>query len=295
VALASQYNSLLTDISEVSWSECGRLTLLAGNPVTTTDITGATKIYYAPFDGNVFNTYHTAITFRDVYRWTTDLELDISETSDYPANANFDVFMYHLSTSTDHNFLSLVTVEWTTDLTRAEELMDSYGIYTRTGFNPGFYKYLGTFRTVAAGQTEDSQTRRFLANYYNAVPKEMYCNETTQNTTTTDTPALWNASITNNQLGFVIPQPYGVVVDFGISAQLRPSTDDDYARCLLYIDGAAIPTVELINENMYNVRTGMWHPYKVATGYHYVNCYIDGTDGGTATFDDLVLSAMVMV
>lgn len=295
VALASQYNSLITDIEEFAWTRCGRLTLGTSDPVTTTDISAATTIYYTPFMGNIFNTFHTSATFRDIYKFT-EISLSLN-TTDHPANTNFDLYIYHLSTSTDSTYMTLTSVAWTTDLTRDDPLDNTQGTYTRNGYNPGFYKFVGSFRTVAAGQTEDSVTKRFLSNYYNAVPKNMFVEEGTENTSSTDVPALWNGSTTNNQLGFVVCQPYGITVDCSMQAWLKVATADNFARSVMFRDGAASdsPRIEISNYNEYYVQCSSMHPQHFATGYHYVNSYVDGTVAGTATFDTLVLSAKVWV
>ena len=296
VALASQYNNVLYDIKGFSWARSGRLTLTSTDAVTTTDVSAATTIYYVPFTGSIFNTFrNTSVNFSEVYRYDA-LSLALN-TTDHPANTNFDLYVYHLATSTSAEYLSLVSVAWSTDLTRAEDVLPYYGSYYRDGYGVGFYNFVGSFRTVAAGQTEDSVTKRFLANYYNKVPKNMYVIETTENTSTTDTPALWNASVTNNQLGFVVCDPYGYAVQLGLRSKQKAAVDGQYARTQIHLDGAeyTTPDINVSNYNDQYVKSADSATPVIPTGYHYINAYVYGTDGGTATFARLTLNAQVWV
>ena len=296
VALASQYNNLFYDIPSFTWIRSGRLTLTSTDAVTTTDITAATTIYYVPYAGSLFSTFrNTSIAFSEVYRFD-ELSLTLN-TTDHPANTNFDVYAYHLATSTDSTYLSLVSVAWSTDLTRDDALVEYYGTYSRTGFGVGFYNFVGSFRTVAAGQTEDSLTKRFLANYYNKVPKNMYVEQVATFTSTTDTPALWNGSTTNNQLEFIVCEPYGYSVQMGLRPNLQVATDGQLARAQIHIDGAeyTTPSMHVSNYNDQYIKLRDSGNPILPTGYHYINVYAFGTDGGTATYTSLKVDAQVWV
>jgi hypothetical protein len=145
---------------------CGRLTLTSGVPVTTRDVTAAGTLYFTPYKGNRLALYTgegwTAHTF-------AELSLSLAG---WPANTNFDIFIYdNAGTPT------LEGVAWTDATTRATALALQDGVYVKAG--AATRRYLGTVRTVAAGQCEDSTARRFVWNYYNRVTRELRAIEPT--------------------------------------------------------------------------------------------------------------------
>lgn len=136
----------------------GRLTLTTGVPVTTTDVTGATNVYYTPY-------LHNGIGLYDGTSWTlftfTERTLALGTLSN---NTNYDVFLYDNSGT-----LTLESLAWTDDTTRATALTTQDGVYVKSGATTR--RYLGTFRTTATTTTEDSAAKRFLWNAYNRVTR----------------------------------------------------------------------------------------------------------------------------
>ena len=126
----------------------GRLTLTSGTPVTTSDVTGATSIYYTPYISNV-------ISLWTGYRWQP---IEFSEytlalgtlTSGKP----YDVFAYLSS-----GVLALEMLAWTNDTTRATAITIQDGRYCKSGDKTRLY--LGTFYTTATTTTEDSENNRY--------------------------------------------------------------------------------------------------------------------------------------
>jgi hypothetical protein len=135
----------------------GRLTLTSGTPVTTSDVTGATSIYYTPYVSNVISLWTGA-------RWQP---IEFSEytlalgtlTSGKP----YDVFAYLSS-----GVLALEMLAWTNDTTRATAITIQDGRYCKSGDKTRLY--LGTFYTTATTTTEDSAANRYLWNAYNRAP-----------------------------------------------------------------------------------------------------------------------------
>jgi hypothetical protein len=132
----------------------GRLTLTSGTPVTTSDVTGATSIYYAPF----------ASTLIPLYNGTIWQLVEFAETTlalgTLTASLPYDVFAY-----VSANALVLELLAWTNDTTRATAITIQDGRYCKSGDKTRLY--LGTFRTTATTTTEDSNLHRFLFNAYN--------------------------------------------------------------------------------------------------------------------------------
>lgn len=150
---------------------CGRLTLTSGLPVTITDVTAATTVYYTP--AGSCNTI-------DLYNGTNWAQYAFAEVSiAVPATTAtmYDVFAYDNS-----GVVALELTAWTNDTTRATALVLQNGVYSKTGALTR--RYLGSFRTGAvSGQTIDSFAQRYLWNYYNRVSRPMRVLEATDSWT----------------------------------------------------------------------------------------------------------------
>ena len=134
----------------------GRLTLTSGTPVTTSDVTGATSIYYTPYVSNGIALWDSGQTkWVPVIFAETTLALG-TLTSGLP----YDVFGYLSSGA-----LALELLAWTNGTTRATAVTLQDGRYCKSGDKTRLY--LGTFYTTSTTATEDSVTKRFLFNAYN--------------------------------------------------------------------------------------------------------------------------------
>jgi len=150
----------------------GRLTLTTAVPVTTSDVIGATTVYFTPYNGNRVRIY-------DGTRWKmysfTERSLALGTlTSGRP----YDVFIYD-----NAGTLTLEFTAWTSDTARATALTTQDGVLVKSGSTTRLY--LGTFRTTSTTATEDSTARRLLVNYYNQVPGRLYSFDNTNS---------WNSS-----------------------------------------------------------------------------------------------------
>ena len=145
----------------------GRLTLTSGVPITTSDVTAATTLYFTPFGGNRVALYNG--TSWSIYTFT---ERSLS-LSGFIANTSYDIFLYD-----NAGTLTLEATAWTNATTRATALVLQEGIYVRSGATTR--RYLGTIRIGATtGQTEDNARRRFIYNEFNAVQRRVAALETT--------------------------------------------------------------------------------------------------------------------
>ncbi|GIW81501.1 MAG: hypothetical protein KatS3mg105_3308 [Gemmatales bacterium] len=173
----------------------GRLTLTSGTPVTTSDVTGATTIYFTPYNGN-------RIALYDGTKWKiysfSELSLSLSSIS---ANKNYDVFIYD-----NAGTLTLeLSAAWTNDTTRADALTTQDGVKVKSGATTR--RYLGTIRgSATAGQVNDKRDERGLANWYNAVTRPLKKREhsgTSSWTSTNTAYHSWNND-SNNNVGVVV-------------------------------------------------------------------------------------------
>jgi hypothetical protein len=169
----------------------GRLTLVSGTPVVTSDQAAKTTIYYTPYAGSV-------APFWDGTSWTLiglaelSLALDSSSghTGYHQSGKNFDLFL-----DANSGTPRLVSgPAWTNDTTRASDIARQNGVWlnaasmtARFGTNSGDTAtiaasratWVGTFRASADGQTEyvrggigsgGASARLLLWNAYNRVP-----------------------------------------------------------------------------------------------------------------------------
>jgi hypothetical protein len=138
----------------------GRLTLTSGTPITTSDVTGATNVYYCPY-------VHDRITL-----WTGDYWRTIQFTEytlalgTVTSGKPYDVFAY-----LNAGALALESLIWTDDTTRATAITLQDGRYCKSGDKTRLY--LGSFYTTSTSATEDSAANRFLFNAYNVAIKHI--------------------------------------------------------------------------------------------------------------------------
>lgn len=139
----------------------GRLTLTSNTPVTTSDVSGASTLYYTPYPGSQFS---GKIRLYNSSKWQiyTFDEISLS-LSGLTSGKNYDIFIYD-----NAGTLTLeLSSAWTNDTTRNDALTLQDNVYIKSGSVTR--RYIGTLRTTGTTTTEDSETKRFLWNYYNRV------------------------------------------------------------------------------------------------------------------------------
>lgn len=191
----------------------GRLSLTVATPVTTSDVTGATAIYYVPSRGSLIPIYNGSS-----FTPTTFAELTLSLVAAHAANTLYDIFVFNNSgvpvVVTGPAWPSDVargTGAGTTELTRVGGIpVNAVSMTGRNGsttYSIGANQatYVGTFRTTGStGTTEDSFTKRLLWNCYDRRARPMAKNDATATWVySTATFRQANGS-TANELAFVI-------------------------------------------------------------------------------------------
>lgn len=169
----------------------GRLTLETGVPVSTSDQTAKTTMYFTPYKGNRVALYDGSAW--DIYTFTEKSLALGTLTGSLP----YDVFLYNNSGT-----LTLEFTAWSSATARATALTTQDGVYVKSGSTTR--RYLGTFYTASTTTTEDSAAKRYVWNYYNRVPRTLQKTEATVTWAyTTATFRQANAS-TANQVDMVV-------------------------------------------------------------------------------------------
>lgn len=148
----------------------GRLTLESGVPLSTSDQTARSTLYYSPFRFGSIALY-TGTLWKIVPFTEVSLSL-----SGLIASRNYDVFLYDNSGTP-----TLELTAWSTDTARATALILQDGVEVRSGAPTR--RYLGTIRTTGTNTTEDSRSRRFVWNHSNRINRPLYQLETTNSWT----------------------------------------------------------------------------------------------------------------
>jgi len=152
----------------------GRLTLTSGTPVTTADVTGATSVYYTPYVGNTISLYDGSSAWTNVVFTQITISL-----SGFTASKPYDIFIYDNSGTA-----TAETLIWTNTTTRATALAYQDGVLVKSGATTR--RYVGTvYINASGGQTDDSEVKRYLQNYYHRVRKSLRRIETTESWTYT--------------------------------------------------------------------------------------------------------------
>lgn len=163
----------------------GRLTLTTAVPVTVSDVTAATTLYYTPYQGN-------RIALYDGTQWGVYSFAELSIAVPATTSQMYDVFAY-----SNAGVVALEVLAWTNDTTRATALTLQDGVLVKTGATTR--RYIGSFRTTGTiGQTEDSKAKRYVWNMYNRRSRFMQVLESTDSWTyTTDTWRQANGAAAN--------------------------------------------------------------------------------------------------
>lgn len=148
-----------------AWAEDIRLTLQQGVPVTTADITTATSVCLEPYLSP-----HNQLSVYDGTNWVT---IDVAPStyclsvSGLTANANYDVLV---ATSGGLPALSWSPAYASDTSPPARALQNGVDVAASDHTK----LVIGAVHVNSIGKLEDSHTHRWLSNYYNPQPREMW-------------------------------------------------------------------------------------------------------------------------
>lgn len=288
IAVASGFSSITTanitdrrefanliDFLQLKIAIAGRLTLTSNTPVTTSDVTAATTLYYTPFNGSriaLYNGYYWR------YHTLTELSIAIPSTT----NTNYDVYCYADSAGT----LALELVAWTNDTTRATALTTQDNILVKTG--DATRRYLGTIRTTGvSGQCEDSVSKRFVWNYYHRLRRKLRRVDSTASWTYAGAGAFRSMNNSTSNRVEVVCGVSEDLIDLYFSLSAGTSVANVSAQAGIGINSVTVDSSDSSQQFSggtirYDVTARINNPTIV--GYTYYQM-LEGSANGTATFD----------
>jgi hypothetical protein len=235
----------------------GRLTLTAATPVTTADVTAATTIRWALYEGNQIALYSGT---EWVARTTAELSIAVPATTD----TGYDVFIYD-----NAGVPTLELTSWTNLTTRATALTLQDGVLVKTGATTR--RYVGSFRTTGvSGQTEDSEANRYVWNYYHRMRRPIKRVEGTDSWTYTTATYRQANNSTSNQVNVFIGVAE-VPVDIALNAYASNAGTINLWSAIGY-DSVTVPILPIYGSvDIAGVPSQMYGRivHYPAVGYHY--------------------------
>jgi len=260
----------LVDIATISE---GRLTTEPGVPLSTSDRSNQTTIYFTPYMGNniaLFNGTNWVVTA------FTELSLVLSGLT---SGQNHDIFIY--------NNAGTVTIDtptaWTDSVTRATALVAQDGVWVKSGATTR--RYVGTIRATSTTQTQDTLAQRFVWNYQNRLTKKLQVLEATNSWTyVTNGWRSANTSV-NNRVEFVLGQS-DVLVEARVFNQIQAGA----GTVNYYANGVGLDTTTNVSSQVrgsgaaVNIINQVWSDYKdyPGLGYHFLQ-WVERSNGSSVT------------
>lgn len=250
----------------------GRLTLTSGTPVTTSDVTSSTSVYYTPFINN-------HISLWDGSAW---LSTEFSETTlaigTVTSGLPYDVFGYLSSSS-----LAVEKLAWTNGTTRATAVTIQDGRYCKSGDKTRLY--LGSFYSSSTTQTADTNAKRFLFNAYNRKMRKLKVVDTTDSWTySTASWRSWNNSTANRVEMFVGMSEDLTEITFNGVASNSAGYSMGHGIGLDSTSANSADTYTAAGSSGAVVAGSAIYKNYVSVGYHYLQALEYGGASGTTTF-----------
>lgn len=249
----------------------GRLTLTSGTPVTTSNVTAAGTLYYTPY-------LHDKIALYDGTRWRVYTFTEISLSLTLTSGKNYDVFLYD-----NAGTLTLeLSAAWTNDTTRADAITRQNGAWVKSGATTR--RYLGTLRASGTNTTEDSDSKRFVWNYYNQVPFVDFRADNTDSWTNAGNGTLsamnsGNAAWKHEFVVGLNEKPYEAM------GSVASGSDGDIAIALDSANTLDRARATIVNNRVVDVitMTSFWSGFP-GIGYHYFQAMQTTRQASSVTF-----------
>lgn len=286
------------------YAPTGRLSLASGTPVTITDLTAQTSIYYTPYKGDVFS-YYDGSEWVNANPGQIQLPLDSNSghTNYHASGTVFDVFLFRDGVSgpfrlgSGPGWSSLTSRGYSLSY-RDGILMNAATMTIRYGNASGDTTslvaeravYVGTFYATANGQTEDSDTRRMLWNTYNRASRFLNCSDSTNSwayTTAAFRPSNNSTSIGVGRVAVVLGLAEDVIQAYNVNSTRNTNTAPVVAG------GIGIDSTTINSAQVYGLVIGVTNSYLQHTsyyrgtpsiGYHYIQRLEYSEAVGTSTW-----------
>jgi hypothetical protein len=243
-----------------------RLTLTAGVPVTTADVTGATAVKYTPYLHDMVCLWNGT-----AWGWYAIAEKSLS-LGTVTAALPYDVFLTYDSA----NF-TLTKLAWSSTTARATALTYQDGRLCKSGDKASLY--LGTFYTTSTTATEDSATTRGLWNHYNRVQRWAKVASGSGHTYNSTTVRAWNNSTANrvSVLLGLAEEPLQVALACDVQNVAGETPDVGWG-----VDSTTAATIDLFQNSASVIRNrlGRSDSYLPTAGLHYYQA-LESLQAGT--------------
>ena len=253
----------------------GRLTLESGVPVSTTDQSAKTTIYYTPF-------VHNIISLWDGANW---VPTEFTETSlalgTITSAKPYDVFAY-----LSGGVLTLELLAWTSDLVRATAVTIQDGRYCKSGDKTRLL--LGSFYTTSTTTTADTARQRLVGNVYNTVIRGMfYASGAASHSYASATRRYWNNTSVSRLEAML---PIGGAFDSGTTSDLTGSNP----RSELCLNDISVVGYLVITKNgTSGTQLTASGSTPAPAGFNFLGANEVGAAGGT--YDYLTLTGSVAI
>lgn len=262
----------------------GRLSLSSTDPLPASDLTASgagTFLYYLPYTDDDILLY-------DGNAWVpksigSGITQDLQTLS---ANLNYDIFV-----SIQSGNPILTANGWSTNTSRSAGLILQDGIPVLS--TSPTYRYVGTIRTTSAQTIVDSQSQRFVWNYYHRSPRPIIKFDGTASWTYSSTTYQYARAQSTNRIEFVNGYS-GSLLDLTLHTEATHATAGQGGINILAYDSntsfaqlpygssiAAYTRVNVANQRIANKGTMIGYP---GIGYHYVAWLERIISTGTTTF-----------
>lgn len=281
----------------------GRLTLTTLTPVTTSDVTAATTIYYTPYYSALVPIYNgTAFVEKSFSELSVALDSNSGHTGYQQSAKNFDLFVF-----SDSGTIRLGTgPAWSSDTSRGTgagttELQLLSGVLTnanaitlRFGSAVGNTvavtinqaTYVGTFRATADGQSTDSLAQRLLYNHYNRVVRTFLAQIPTASwsyNSVTIRASNADSSAGSGRVNILLGQPQNMEVEFIQLVDNGAAVGQNYIGIDSTIAGSAqINVIGQVNGRYVNHCKYTGYP---GLGFHFLQMLENCQSAASVTFN----------
>jgi hypothetical protein len=276
----------------------GRLTVVSGNAIPTTDQTAKGTIYYTSISNNgTITTDHFQIVLYDGAALQTYDSAEISLGLTVTSGKNYDVFIYNNSGT-----LTLeLSAAWTDDVTPADALAAQSGMVVKSG--AATRRWIGAIRASGTNITEDSQGgftaqvggKRFVYNAYNQTERAAIVIEDTGSWNYTSQTIRQTNGAAGNKVELLNRNPAGMIIGRVVMSSFVYQNSSFGGYSSIGLDStttfiAQADGVSRHNGAFYNTTVVAGAQFTLATsaifylgiGYHYVSWNESGADGVSA-------------